>query len=230
MPGPARVVRWAPMPRRADETRELLLRTGQRLFARDGVHQVPLKAIVNEAGQRNASALHYHFGGRQGLLDAIIATHDDLIEDERRRYLAELDAVAPSTDLHHLVAGLVVPFSRALQDPGGREFLQIIAQLSHLFDAWDQPEAPEQARLVFHRIETLLVELPAPVRHLRVTTFLDLVTHALAARARLIEQGAALPVAHAEFIENLIEMCVGALAAPLAVSSERRLAQECGND
>ncbi len=31
-----------------------------------------LKSVIDAAGQRNTSALHYHFGGRRGLLDAII--------------------------------------------------------------------------------------------------------------------------------------------------------------
>ena len=62
------------------------------MFARDGIHQVPLKRIVETAGQRNASALHYHFGGRDGLLVAITERHDGAIEDERAELLAQLAA------------------------------------------------------------------------------------------------------------------------------------------
>lgn len=191
----------------------MLLRTGQRLFARDGVFAVPITSIVQKAGQRNTSALHYHFGGRQGLLDAIIEHHDESIEAERRAHLDRLTAEGLDRDLASLVAALVVPFSQKLLDADGREFLRIIAQLSHLFDAWDQPGSPAQARRVFLAIEDLLDFLPAELRHLRVTTFLDLVTHALAARARLLDRPEPPVLDHDVFVENLIEMCIGALAA-----------------
>jgi AcrR family transcriptional regulator len=201
------------MPRNAEDTRELLLDAGRRRFARDGVFQVSLKAIVTEAGQRNASALHYHFGGRQGLLTAIIAVHDDRIETERKEFLAGLDA-RNAEGLADLVAALVVPFSRALLEPAGREFLLIIAQLSSLFDEWDHPDAPEQARIVFSRIAASISHLPPPLPKLRVTTFLDLVTHALAARARLLDLDPSPELGHDDFVANLVAMCVGALAAP----------------
>ena len=159
------------MPRPSTDTRGLLLRTGQHLFAQDGVFAVSLTTILQQAGQRNTSALHYHFGGRQGLLDAIIERHDESIEAERRDFLADLEQRGLDKDLRSLVAALVVPFSRKLLDTDGREFLRIIAQLSHLFDAWDHPGSPEQARRVFLAIEDGLVLLPPEVRHLRVTTF-----------------------------------------------------------
>ena len=60
------------MPRDASATRDSLVDSGRELFAREGVYSVPLSRVVSHAGQRNESALHYHFGGRQGLLNAII--------------------------------------------------------------------------------------------------------------------------------------------------------------
>ena len=70
------------MARDASDTRERLLTTAQQLFAREGIYQVQLKRIVERAGQRNASALHYHFGDRDGLLHEIIVRHDDRIQRE----------------------------------------------------------------------------------------------------------------------------------------------------
>ncbi len=208
------------MPRDAHETRELLVQAGRELFARDGVHQVPLRSIVLRAGQRNESALHYHFGNRQGLLDAIIATHDDRIEAERKDHLAGLDQAGLGHRLEQLVAALVVPYARPLLDPAGREFLQIIAQLSSLFDGWDGPDAPEQARTVFSRIADTLDGLPPSVRHLRITTFLDLVTQALAARARSLDSGGTPELDHDTFVANLIAMSIGALSTPLSAGIE----------
>jgi AcrR family transcriptional regulator len=63
------------------DTKERLLAAGEKLFARDGVHRVTVRELNEVAGQRNASALHYHFGSREGLLRAIV--------ELRRRYNAQ---------------------------------------------------------------------------------------------------------------------------------------------
>ena len=63
------------MARDGTETRTRLLMEAERLFAEVGVWQAATGDIVRSAGQRNASALTYHFGSRQGALDAILAEH-----------------------------------------------------------------------------------------------------------------------------------------------------------
>ena len=57
----------------ADTTRERLIVAAERLFAEHGFDGVTLKQITAEAGQRNASALQYHFGSRVDLVRAIVA-------------------------------------------------------------------------------------------------------------------------------------------------------------
>ena len=54
---------------------------------------VSLAEIVRAADQRNASAVHYHFGGRDQVVEAILARH---VPDLRARRL-ELLAIAEST-------------------------------------------------------------------------------------------------------------------------------------
>ena len=58
--------------RRAD-TRERLLRAAADLFARKGVDAVSVDAIADEAG-RTSGALYDHFGGKQGLIAALVDT------------------------------------------------------------------------------------------------------------------------------------------------------------
>ena len=52
------------MGRDATATREKLLRAAEYLFARQGL-DVPIRDIHARAEQRNASAIQYHFGGRE---------------------------------------------------------------------------------------------------------------------------------------------------------------------
>jgi AcrR family transcriptional regulator len=204
------------MARDATDTRETLLRTAQQMFARDGIHQVPLKRIVETAGQRNASALHYHFGGRDGLLVAITERHDGAIEDERAELLAELARTGKLDDLRALVEALVIPFAHKLSTPDGREYLRIVEQLVGLFDLWDVDVAggPTGAQQVLLLIQSRLDALPAPVRHERVTILLALVSETLAMRARALDDGPAPALDHEAFVANLVDMAVGALSAP----------------
>src|SRR5436309_1601566 len=51
----------------AIETPDLILSVAERLFAEHGVDQVSLAQINREAGQRNRSAINYHFGSKQSL-------------------------------------------------------------------------------------------------------------------------------------------------------------------
>jgi AcrR family transcriptional regulator len=204
------------MARDATETRERLLSTARHLFARDGIYQVPLKRVVQESGQRNASALHYHFGNRDALLQAIIDRTDAEIEAERREMLAAIERTDRLGDMHALVEALVVPFSRPLGTQEGREYLAIVAQLSTTFDLWDVEGAhgPTEAQRTFRHIEACLDGLSPAVRHERVTVFLGLTTEALATRARFVDGGGAPALDDAAFVRNLVDMSVGALGAP----------------
>lgn len=204
------------MARDATDTRETLIRTAQQMFARDGIYQVPLKRIVETAGQRNASALHYHFGGRDGLLVAITARHDGAIENERAGMLTELARTDKLDDLRSLVEALVVPFAHKLATPDGREYLRIVEQLVGLFDLWDVDIAggPTGAQTVLLHIQGDLQQLAPPVRHERVTILLALVSETLAMRARALEDGPEPALGHEAFVANLVDMAVGALSAP----------------
>src|SRR5262245_27457032 len=203
------------MARDATDTRETLLRTAPEMFARECIYRVPVKRIVDTARQRNASALHYHFGGRSGLLVAITERHDGAIEDERAEFLAQLDRDGRLDDLRALVEALVIPFAHKLGDRDGREYLRIVEQLVGVFDLWNVELAggPTGAQQVLFRIQDQLVHLPQPLRHERVTILLALVSETLAMRARSIEDGAAPALDHDEFVTNLVDMGVGAVSA-----------------
>jgi TetR/AcrR family transcriptional regulator, regulator of cefoperazone and chloramphenicol sensitivity len=195
------------------DTRESLLRAGQRLFAERGVYQVPLKAIVDAAGQRNASALHYHFENREGLLQAILERHTATIEVERATMMAELDE---ASSIHQLVESFVIPFSRKLDTAEGREYLRVVAHLVDLFDYWDVADdrMPTHAAHSLALLGGHLSDLEPKIRHDRITLFLGLVADALATHARRLTRNTEGVLSNDDFVANLVAMAVGALAAP----------------
>lgn len=69
------------------DPRHVLMDTAERLFALEGL-AVSDRRIAQEAGNANHSAVKYHFGGRDGLLDALLGRHLSDLEAERGARLA----------------------------------------------------------------------------------------------------------------------------------------------
>lgn len=82
---------------KADEssgTRRRLIEEAERLFAVRGFAGVSLREIGVAAGARNNSAAQYHFGDRQGLVDAVFDHRMAAINERRLALLATLDTSA----------------------------------------------------------------------------------------------------------------------------------------
>jgi TetR/AcrR family transcriptional regulator, regulator of cefoperazone and chloramphenicol sensitivity len=202
------------VPRDATATREALLRHAERLFARRGLYQVQVREIVQAAGQRNVSALNYHFGSREGVLAEILERHGDPTDVARGELLAAMGPDAPSRDL---VAALVVPYTSHLETPEGRDYLRIVAQLSATFSSWRTPAAGTGPRLIeiLSILEARPVHLPAEVRRERVVELIMLMTVAASERARVLEKSEAPELDRETFSANLTDVLVGVLEAPL---------------
>lgn len=74
-------------------TQERLLDAAEELFARSGVGSSSLRQITGVAGA-NLAAVHYHFGSKEGLLQAIIARRGAPLAAERRRLLELAESAA----------------------------------------------------------------------------------------------------------------------------------------
>ncbi len=221
------------MPRDAAGTRAALLEAGRHLFATEGVYTVALASIVKAAGQNNSSALHYHFASdgldaRRGLLFTIVAMEDASIEVERQLLMNIIRREGRLDDLPALVRAVIIPMVPKFRDVAGREYLAIISQMLDHFNNWDAggPRMPSSAFEVFDAIQkTLPKDLEPVVRRERVVRFLEMTVEALGSHARYITSLETQPIdprrlETSAFVDNLIDMAVGALTAPrLNVSS-----------
>jgi AcrR family transcriptional regulator len=201
----------------SDGTRDKLLRAALHLFARQGL-DVPLRDINELAGQRNASALHYHFGGRPELVRAIIDRYR-LSDDEHAAIEAELRS-GPH-DVREVVDGLVERTCAWLATPDGRDYIRVVFQFvirlplrQHLLDGTDPPSLAS-VRAQAGVIHEALPDLPAHLARERAVASFDLVLLQVAERARIIddEDGRGL-LAEDEWKANLVDMATGLLTAP----------------
>ncbi|MGW0660259.1 TetR/AcrR family transcriptional regulator [Streptodolium elevatio] len=115
------------MPRDSGPTRRSLVDAAELLFVEKGL-DVPLGEITKAAGQRNTGAVHYHFGGRDGLLRAILDRHVPVIAARRADLLAEAGRT-PGDPVGYARA-LVLPITELLYgSPADRAYLQISVRL-----------------------------------------------------------------------------------------------------
>lgn len=202
------------MPRDSTATKARILREAERLFARRGVWQVTVRELTQAAGQRNVSAVNYHFGSREGVLDAILVQHGDPIDAERGRYLGAIGREAPTRDL---VAALVVPYASSLATAEGRDYLRIVAQLTSQFATWrdKNPGVGPWLLEILELLEQRPADVPSLLRQERVVEMIMLMTAALAERARTIESKRPPELDEPTFVANLTDVLVGVLEAPV---------------
>jgi AcrR family transcriptional regulator len=96
-------------------------------MAEHGIEAVELKEIQLAAGQRNRSAVNYHFGDRAGLVNAIIDKHRVAVNAARHRLLDEYERSGSGSVRELLEAG-VRPYADLIGTPSGRDFLIIVAE------------------------------------------------------------------------------------------------------
>ena len=157
------------MPRSPEPAREALIAVAERLFAERGVDAVTVRDIVKAAGQRNSSAVQYHFGNKAGLLQAILDPHQARLDARRAEMLDELGE-RPTLD--KLIEVLVRPLASLLDSESGRHYIRIRAQLvsaarlpsdsdlmQDLLASADGGKTPNEPRPGIRRVAQALVEL-----------------------------------------------------------------------
>ncbi len=200
------------MPRDATETRARLIAEAERLFAEQGIWKVRVQDIVAAAGQKNSSALSYHFGSRSGVLDAILREHGEPIDQDRGEVWASLD------DDHTpaLIEALVQPLTHRLATDSGRCYLRIVAQLSADFSRWDfdPTHVPANLNAILRLLRDRSSATDKAQRDERVLGMIQLMTASLAERARRIEAGDPLATQDHVYAVNLVDMLTGIIEAP----------------
>ena len=76
--------------RTVDEARRLILQAAERRLTAGGPDAVRVQAVAADVGVTDA-AVHYHFGSRQGLLDAVVRSAGRRLRDGLARVVAGWD-------------------------------------------------------------------------------------------------------------------------------------------
>lgn len=94
-----------------------LIMAAIKLFGESGVGSVSLREINREAGAKNNSALHYHFGTKLGLIEAVTYYIQDAFDREREESMASLEARAldQSITVEEIMTAHVDPYVSVIQ-------------------------------------------------------------------------------------------------------------------
>lgn len=209
---------------RGRRTREHILDAAERLWSERGVAGVSLREIRISAGQRNSSALQFHFAGRDGLLLALADRHLPRVAAIQDQLWAALLADGREHDPAGLVEVLVAPPADYLRrGPSERAWVIVVAEQATRPDLALEEVAsrvPPVAREAGARLyDHLRGFLPPRLAVERLVAVTSAGSHLCADRARL--EGAGLDAARsvlpfASWRANLLAMTTGALleAAP----------------
>lgn len=111
-------------------TRERLIQSAERLFARRGFDGVSVRDIASDA-KANSALVGYYFGGKEGLLAEVYMRHCAPLKKERARLLAACNAQHRIPTLEEVLEAFIRPSLEATRDEnGGASFSRLRAILS----------------------------------------------------------------------------------------------------
>ena len=190
-----------------------MIEVAERLVAEHGLAALSLREVAAEAGQRNHSAVQYHFGSKEGLIAAVFETRMAPIEHRRHQLLVELDAEGAGSDVRRLAEAAVLPLADAVlvQPAGwyGRFVAEILGSAPELL-ATDRPVMASLTTVGARLVELVDVE-PDRLRAQRVDLAFRFVAHALADEERAAAGTPARRVPAPALAGQLVDLMVAML-------------------
>jgi AcrR family transcriptional regulator len=203
-------------------TKEQILLAAERLIAEHGVDGVSMRQIGADVGSGNNSAVLYHFGSKENLVQAIFEYRLPRLRERRAVLIAQRQ---PSDVRGWLECQISAVLEQS--EVENSTYMSFVASLSqHGGEAFDyQPKRFVRAQREFEeQLRSCMTSVDEPLRSHRLAQVMGFVVHAGAhreqARAR---QWPVLPLALE--VANLVDCMVAYLEAPLSIASRTALEQ-----
>jgi AcrR family transcriptional regulator len=111
------------------DTRERILDAAEAVFMAHGYEGASMRQITSEADV-NLAAGNYHFGGKEGLFQAVLSRRLHVLNQERLRVLDQLESEAANAPLKpsQIVDAFFGTLLRMGAETGGATFLRLIGR------------------------------------------------------------------------------------------------------
>ena len=208
------------------DSRTKMLLAGEALFANEGIDGVSLRRIAAKAGQGNHHAVQYHFGSREGLVQAVFDYRMEQMDRHRLEMLKEAEAAGKLHDRRTIADVIFLPQLAVISDLRDFSYANFLCQyLLRNSDAQfgrfggNLPAGLERV-LGLLRAELAFLSDGAAQRRLITACFMFL--NLLAVYTRDLESGRASEDFD-EALEDSMRQIVAALFLPVETSSQGTL-------
>ena len=210
-------------------TRLKLALAAETLFALRGVDAVSFREIAAAANNGNNNAVQYHFGSREGLVEAIFSYRISQMEPTRRKMMKRAQQNGRLGDPRTLIEIMCLPYLQLINDNGRYTYSGFCAQYltrSRPTDILHAPDleivrTPSLRELIVH-LEHQISYIPAELRTNRIM-IAGLMFHNTIVRWDCTDvlQKAQHPLR--DLVLDVLETCTAALIAPYRPSSDQAL-------
>lgn len=201
-----------------------------RLVAEEGWGGLTLRAVQAASGQRNKSAAAYHFGSRDGLIEAVLVHGMTPVNARRQEMLDDLDRLAGGPTLRDLADVLVRPLAECTVGQPSSTYVRFLHQGSAdplLADLVRTTYVASSFLAVRERLASHedLGAIPEALRFTRIDLAVATFTYALSRWESAIAAGrtVVLDAAGDARLEDLIDVVTSMVAAPVSASTAAHL-------
>lgn len=206
------------------DTRTKLILTAERLLSEGGISGTPLRRITQEANQRNESAIHYHFGSRQGVVEAILDLRTPRLNTTRLELLEALKTNAEGRPLssRQVAVVMVDPLADYLRETRGEGYyLRFLGMLWLDQAIWRELIGQTRDEGLIVALDALIranPHIPVPVLRQKFGLAIQMSTYSLARMEKIAgEQGGKFDWTRAEVqITGIIDAIAAIFDAPLS--------------
>lgn len=207
------------------DTKKRLKEIALKLFAAEGIDTVSVRDILGAAGHKNGGALHYHFGGKEALVQALAADGAQRIDAWRSKLLDALEAEGGPHSLREVIQILVhSPGLDCAEDARYILFMNSLLVKHHalLLEGFEGHDAGFR-RCVSH-LRHRLPRLAPELFEQRLRLVMLYIFSAMAAREQLGGGGTWNRLwQHPASNENFVDTIEGMLLAPVSAATQATL-------
>ena len=148
-----------PKSSRDGDTREVILDVSEDLFSKHGFYGVTIREVAREAGVDTA-LIHYYFGAKKGLFDAVFLRRAEVLNRDR---MASLDRYERDHRGAMTAEGVILAFLHPLMTwqekggPGWKHYFALVAQ-ANANPVWGGETMARYFDPIIHRLIDLLRE------------------------------------------------------------------------
>ena len=207
--------------------RAALLDAAAVLMDQRGIDNVSLNEINRASGNRNRSAVTYHFGSRDAVVRELIGQTTDILNAERNALLDHLETIGAPLTPRTVLEVLAGPFARQLRTEQGRRHLRLCGQLinhpRYIADPRDISWTNTSVQRCARYLAPGLAHLPPEIAAERASQIAGFLVRACADQARLMDTDPPpRPVLGIEaFTTNLVDTLLAIYQAPSTIKTNQ---------